>query len=380
MPGKLRFALPAAALAVSGCFTDGDGGPFGIVAFDKTRHVAAAEPLFGLDEDKCFDSPAFLMSLMSAKDGNNEAGASGPGSPFLHLPVCRQLREWVRASMPFTGWNAGRPPSPDNAAGWSVATAGSPAGVPAPPYNKWQRNEVIDAMLSSSNRKCGRYVAFLQTYDANVNNGLGILSLASAGMATVLGGEQTAKALAGTSAFFNGSRGTLNETHFRNRSVAILAIAFENARADQRRAITNAQQCEPEQYSMMRGMEDAFRYHSTCSITAGFDEATRAVQRASAPDLESMKKFIADLQGVRTDMARFVKTDQDSAGTQTTGGTATETPEGQGPASKQNSASKQNGNGAEGGKEPGSIGDKKGGTDQDRNAPACPFKAAAKTS
>ena len=349
MSRELRFAIAAAASIVSGCSTDGSGGPLGIVAFDKTRHVAAAEPLFALGEDRCFDSPAFLMSLMSkeggAREGDKSAAATGVG-PFWNLPVCNQLRIWVRASMPFEGWGAG--------------------GLDAePPYSKWQRNEVIDAMLTSSNRKCGRYVAFLQTYDANINNGLGIFSLASAGLATVLGGVQTAKALAGTSAFFNGARGTLNETHFRDRSVAILAMAFDAARADQRRAITNAQQCEPEQYSMMRGLEDAFRYHSTCSITSGFDEAARAVQRSSAPDLETMKKYIADLRSVRKEMALFV-----NAGTQT----ANQPPDdkkGEGSGTKQIAAQTSD--------KPGSTDNKNGGTDPNPTAPVCPFKTAAAT-
>jgi hypothetical protein len=271
---KLLIGISGSSLLLAGCAQEG-GGPLGFVLFDNTHHVAAAEPLFGKGEDRCLDSPAFLLSVLGA-GGTAPAGAGNRPDP------CAGLRDAIRGAM------ATPNPAPNNA---------------QERYDLRQRNEVIDALMATSNRKCGRYTAFLQTYDANINTTFGIGALATAGLATVVGGENTAKALAGGSAFLNGTRSTFNEAHFRNRTIAVLAAAFDNARTQQRQAITNYQQCTPAQYTLMRGLEDAFRYHSTCSVVAGLDEAARAVQRANAPDLETIRKTMAEIVAMRQQFA-----------------------------------------------------------------------------
>jgi hypothetical protein len=275
---KLLLAGTASSFLLTGCADEG-GGPLGIVLFDKTHHVAAAEPLFGKGEDRCLDSPGFLISITAKAPAATSAAQPRTRDPLAD-PACVRLSQTISGALQ----------TPQN----SATSSG---------YDERQRNEVIDALIAASNRKCGRYTAFLQTYDANINSTFGIGALATAGLATVVGGESASKALAAGSAFLTGTRSTFNEAHFRNRTIAVLATAFENARREQRQAITNFQQCKPAQYTMMRGIEDALRYHNTCSVVSGLDEAARAVQRANSPDLETMRKAMTEILAIRQQLA-----------------------------------------------------------------------------
>lgn len=277
----------AAALGGSGCASEEGGGPLGFVAFDKNHHVSAAEPLFGKDEDRCLDSPQFLLALYA------EAAVPGSGATHLgdgelrRIAACRQVMGAIRAAMDFGSFEG------------PGAATGSPRT--AEPYSDRQRNEVIDALMAASNRKCSRYIAFLQQYDANINSTLGIAAQAAAIIASVASGG-TAQGFAAASGIAGGARGTLNNAHFQNQTIAVLTNAFENSRAEQRLEISRRQQCAPARYTMMRGLEDAFRYHGSCSIVFGLKQTQRAVEEAAAPNMESFNRMLDQLAAAQAKM------------------------------------------------------------------------------
>ena len=287
MMKRLCFAVSAAALLLSSCAQEG-GGPLGFVAFDRNHHVAAAEPLFGRDEDRCIDSPSFLLSIFS------ESEAAPMGVPARLEPTCQRLRESIIAVL--------RAQFPSATPAGATLAAGTPAWDrgEAAQYDERARNEIVDALVASSNRRCGRYMAFLQTYDSNINVSFGLLSIIAGGLAPIVRGDDTARTLGGLSSMFSGTRSTFNEAHFRNQTIAVLVAAFEAARIRQRREMTNLQQCPVSQYTLMRGLEDSFRYHNSCSVVFGVDEAARAVQRANAPDFAMMRQMAQQISAWRT--------------------------------------------------------------------------------
>jgi hypothetical protein len=293
---SLRLLLAVGCILPAACATPG-GGPLGLVMFDSNHHVSAAEPLFGKNDMQCLDDPTFLLTLY--------------GPDPLVADNCTKMRSTIAVALqPMT------------------ILDGTKAR-----YGKVQRNEVIDGLMAASDRKCGRYIAFLQQYDANVNSTFGIAAQAAATIAAITTGG-TAEALAAAASIAGGTRNTLNQSHFNNQTVGVLANAFENLRREQREKIAELQNKPPEEYTLMRGLQDATRYHANCSIVVGLKEAQRAVEEAHAPSLNSMEKMLehfaklqvqAEKAGLTLGKAKPVSQTQTVVPATTT--TTTDTPE-----------------------------------------------------
>lgn len=272
MKSRLMLVSGLCFLSVA-CATPG-GGPLGIVAFDPDQHVSSAEPLFGKGDATCLDDPTFLLTLYSP------TGSDGP-----QTLICHKMRQAIGAALPVMS---------------------TPTLPNVDRYTSQQRNEVIDALMAASDRKCGRYIAFLQQYDANVNSTFGIATQAAATLAAIATGG-TAQALAAAAGIAGGTRNTLNQSHFNNQTIGVLANAFENGRSVQRTEISALQSLPPGQYTLMRGIQDATRYHSNCSIVVGLKEAQRSVEEAHSPSLSTMTTFLTNLQKVRGQMDALLK-------------------------------------------------------------------------
>lgn len=271
MLARTALIVSASLTALGGCSSPG-GGPFGFVMFDPDQHVPGAAPLFAADEERCI-SASFLLSVFSQ--------TAGPGD---ERPACSRLRAQIQTSLPFG----------------SIYAAGPQT------YDARQRNEVVNTFILTSNERCGSYVRFLQGYQANVRATSGILAQATAILATVTSGG-TAQGFAAASGIVGGAGNTLYEANFANQTVGVLTQAFDNARVQQLRDMTNLQQCTPEQYPLMRAMADVYRYHSSCSIVVGLQETQRAVEQARSPNLESFTRFLDQIRNAQTGIAALAQ-------------------------------------------------------------------------
>lgn len=267
-----RSGVFAALLSLSACTTG--GGPAGIVLFNPDQHVSGAEALWGRNDDQCFDDPSFMMSIVSTE---SVQGRKWP-------EICGQIIQSIRFTLPVM----------------TIQTLDS-----GPRYTVLQRNEVIDGIMAASDRKCGRYIAFLQQYDGNVNSVLGIAAQSAAILATVASGG-TAQGLAAAAGIAGGARGTLNESHFNNQTIGVLANAFENVRREQREKIAELEGQPVASYTLLRGIEDATRYHASCTIVVGLKEAQRNVEAARSPNLDTIKTMLDQLNEMRASMGNFL--------------------------------------------------------------------------
>lgn len=274
-----RVSLIVGLCSLQACAGSG-AGPLGLGAVVGERNLAAAEPLFSKDEEKCLDRADQLLGLIyePADDDIPEGGTKNSGRQKKLEAKCAKMAGMFRTAV----------------------GSGEAYGVR-------QRNEVIDALVATSNRKCGRYSALLKNADGAMNAGLSLSAIVTGGLGSIIGGVETAKALSGSSAILSGSRAALNETYLTNQTIHVLAAAFENARVAQRRQITNRQECSVDQYSLMRGIEDAFKYHSSCSIVTGLAETARAVERSGNPGMDTMRLQMASLLSLRRQADEFAK-------------------------------------------------------------------------
>lgn len=269
-------SVSIAYLTLASC-AGGGAGPLGIGAIAGNRNLAAAEPLFSREEESCMGSADRLIGTIFG--GPDEASAS----KAKWRTSCARIRANFRFMLPSTA-----------------------AGT-TPRYDASQRNEIIDALMASSNRKCTRYAALLKNADGAMNAGLSVGAIVTGGLGSILGGVNTAKALAGSSSILSGSRAALNDTYLSNQTIHVLTAAFEKARRAQRRVITNRQACSVEQYTLMRGVEDSFAYHQSCSLVAGLAETALSIERSENPGLDTMRQQFNELVNLRRQAAEFAK-------------------------------------------------------------------------
>ena len=279
---RIVAALPAllcVTLTVSSCSTPG-GGPLGFMMFDANHHVPAAEPLFTRAEDECLDA-SFLISIFSRMP---------PAK--TERPVCVQLRQQIWASIPFT--NLFDPPR--------ATTPAADAALAL--YQKRQRDAVIGTLILASNKKCGDYVHFLQTYQGNVRVSSSLAAQAFATLATLVTGNG-AQWLAAGAAFSSGAGNTVYEVHFANKTVAMLTKAFDNARLDQLRSIQDKMQCSADLYRLPAAIGDVMDYHTRCSLTTGLMQAEDAVDQQRSPNLDTLTKMAEQIDAARAKLAKL---------------------------------------------------------------------------
>lgn len=265
---RARLSLLFGCIALSGC-AGGGAGPIGIGAIVGDRNLAEAEPIFSKAETKCLDSADQLISIAFGKTDLQPTKTVAAASDR-----CQQVRAAFQMILPQRKLTE--------------------AGLRTTEYTETQRNEIMDAMIAASNRKCSRYVAFLKNADGAANAGLSLGSIITGGLGAIVGGPATAKALSGTAAILAGSRAAINEVYLNNLTIHVLAAAFEKARERKRDEITNLQACPVNHYTLMRGMEDAFNYHGSCSLVAGLKETALSVERSDNPGVPIMRKTLTE--------------------------------------------------------------------------------------
>jgi hypothetical protein len=255
------------ALCLTGC-AGGGAGPIGLGAILGNRNLAGAEPLFADRESQCLDSADQILSILYAPETDAEK-----------IRPTRRTFDCSRIAAAFQ---------------YVITPAGSiNSGLDTSRYTDAQRNEIIDALIAASNRKCTRYAALLKNADGAFNGGLSVGSIIAGGLGSFVGGAQTAKALAGSAAILSGSRAAVNEVYLSNLTIQVLAAAMEKGRLRIRQDITNREDCDTKTYTLSRGIEDAFLYHNACSLSAGLSEAALSIERSQNPGLEAMRDVFA---------------------------------------------------------------------------------------
>ena len=258
---------------------------------NEDLRLASAEPLFGRDLDQCMDDPEFVFSLLSRKTGQpailegSKVGLkrdrSGTPGAINCNPLRTLLHEYLFASEDTQVLNGSRSP-------------------------KEQRNELIQALVGISNRKCGRYSAHIKTFDGQTNSWLSFLSIATGGVGSVVDGAQAARILSGASGIATGTRVAVNDAWFSNQTIQVLVAGYEKERNNKLRDIHHRQSCPIDLYPTMAGIADAIQYHGSCSLITGLAAAAQAIERSDQPGVEVMRRQLADLASIRTEASQFV--------------------------------------------------------------------------
>ena len=143
------------------------------------------------------------------------------------------------------------------------------------PSPQIRRNELQNVLLGIATQKCAEFKTKLGTKlkRDSFRFGMGAQLLGVAGAATVH--ELTAKALAATGA----AAATLQSMYGTTYEVASLNVAMSGIERARTRVFLQLQRSMKKdllEYPVARAVNDAFRYHSVCTLTDGLIEASRA--------------------------------------------------------------------------------------------------------
>jgi hypothetical protein len=287
MTGLFRTFLMCAVASLGACNGSGRGvGPLGVNALFGSNTLAGARPLFGKNQDRCFESAGVALDILTAREARYwpESGRQRTlDSPdrtsddkkqiLAAYDNCRELHKAIYFA---------RPKSIEDSV-----------------VQKLHRNEILDALIATSDKKCSDYTNYLKNYDVSMNGQLGIAAIVTAGLGSILGGETTAKALAGSSAIIGGTRAELNKVALSNIATHVLVKAYTDYRSKLRDEMTSWQQCSVDTFTHVRAVQMALDYHSACSIVVGLYRTDRAVDELKAPSLETLKNAFAEALAVR---------------------------------------------------------------------------------
>jgi hypothetical protein len=330
-------------MLLTGCQTS-KNGPFGLYKALGGGTIALVDPLFGKQEERCFDRPDQLLAVLNKPGDTNKPSKiypnakDHPGRGEKCEAIAKQVRDTLApAYVPLPAGGTVQKVVKDKSGTIvlnkidpipATTAAGSPF-ADSIVYDRQRRNEIIDSMIAISNKKCASYTAFIKNTDSLGNAGLSVAAIITGGIGPVAGGEATAKALAAASAILSGARAAINEAYLSNQTIQVLATAYEKVRQKERVEISNREVCGIDQYTIMRGLEDAWQYHESCSLVVGLAETAASVQRSGNPGIKEMTDMleqVAKLHKAIGNAATATTTDTDT--NSGTVGSTTTTPAG----------------------------------------------------
>lgn len=269
MRSGLVFAMALLSLMLGGCQS----------IFSRDMRLAAADPLFGAELDRCLDDPEFMISLMAAP------GAGAPDIKPKRRPGdttppvdCTNLKKMFQTYL---------------------FESDAKQLLNGMEEAEFRRNEIVQALVGISNRKCGRYSAHIKTFDGQSNSILSVLSIATGGIGGVVGSKDAARILAGTSGIASGSRVAVNDAWFSNQTIQVLVAGYEKERSNQLRAIQHRQMCPIKYYPTMAGIADVMQYHASCSLITGLSAAAQAIERSDQPGVDVVRRQLTEMAAIR---------------------------------------------------------------------------------
>ncbi|MEX1222228.1 MAG: hypothetical protein WEA82_08965 [Idiomarina sp.] len=149
------------------------------------------------------------------------------------------------------------------------------------------RNELIQDLLTISDRSCARHQASIIAGLNTWNVATGSVSNLLSAVATVAGGESAKAALSAGAGFTNSSRSLVNEEVYAKAIGTTIVRATMVAREKQAAVISKGMQSPLPEYSVKEGLRDVYNYQNKCSFYYGLVEITMAIEqrKRSRPEL-----------------------------------------------------------------------------------------------
>lgn len=169
-----------------------------------------------------------------------------------------------------------------------------------------KRNRIIERVVSASQVQCDKYIDHLQSAAAQEDFALGSITTLLAGVGGLVTDTTSARALSGAAGITSGIDAQFKESFFSNFAVHVLSPAIRLRRNELLNRIDENKGNTIFEYTLERGLKDAFEYHGSCNMITGLEVASASIQKKKESDetetarvLNEATKLLADLQKER---------------------------------------------------------------------------------
>lgn len=143
----------------------------------------------------------------------------------------------------------------------------------------FHRNRVQERLMAASQQACNFYKDRLRRLDTSVNFFLGSLTTVLGGVSPLFSGSSDVLgALAGVT---SGVRSEFNTTYFQNLSLHVITRGIDSRRERRLTTIRAKNSSAISDYNTTAAVVDALKFHNDCSLNAGLEEASDALQLAN---------------------------------------------------------------------------------------------------
>lgn len=229
-----------------------------------------------------------------------------PGA-FAQVDLATLLYESVHGE---PGAKAGQamPSAPDgNTASFRIEAARRYFYENCPSANlcKVLRNRVQDRLLAASAQACANYKEAMRESFNKTNLGLGVVTTALAGVATIFTNPDAARLFSGGATIASGSRAEYNQVLFSSITLDVIFDGVDLARDEFYGKILRTRRGpdgEFSEYNLDRAMRDAVEYHQMCAVPVGVRRAGGALRNDRDPGLKRMGELL-EQNGITANLA-----------------------------------------------------------------------------
>lgn len=288
----------------AGCSLTGRGldpGPAAATRIGYVRSTALPDPESARDTAKLAgDFPVDLSALLVNSTQTTDRQLTDLGMPVVcQNRTTNELRELKEG-----------PCNPNEVAALSskvniplelarkifYATCGSPQSCGD------ARNRVQDRLIWASENACTDYLVQVRRSFTATNLNLGTATTLFGALGAVLTSADATRVFSGASAFTSGLRAEYNDVYFSSQAFELVSRAIRSVREKARKQIADYRNAnrDIQNYTLDGAVSDAMRYHGTCNVMAGLEEAADAITRDRDPGLKRLSELLQDVSSSAT--------------------------------------------------------------------------------
>lgn len=157
---------------------------------------------------------------------------------------------------------------------------------------KAERTRIQERIVAASDQRCEAYFKFIKRYDVQTNVFFNSVTTLLGGLGAIFTGADTVRALSGSAAIFSGWGAVSNDAFFQDLTVQVITNGIKLRRTDIHEDMARKRDLGLPEYPAEAAVRDAIRYHASCSLVAGLEQAALELDRAEDPGVRQMQRTL----------------------------------------------------------------------------------------
>lgn len=158
------------------------------------------------------------------------------------------------------------------------------------------RNRVQDRLTWASESACTDYLSEVRKKFTATNLNLGGATTLFGALGSVFTSVDAARVFSGAAGVTSGLRAEYNDVYFSSQAFELVSKAVRAVREKTLKQIRDDRMNKDiRDYTLDGAVADAMRYHATCNVMAGLEEASDAVTRERDPGLKRLSELLQDV-------------------------------------------------------------------------------------